>query len=127
MKRLFALLLGVLFLTGCGTAASSSSYERISQEEAAEIMASQEDYLILDVRTPEEFAQGHIPGAVNIPNEDIGTEPIEALPRKDQTLLVYCRSGNRSRQASQKLADQGYTKVLEFGGINTWPGEIVRD
>ena len=127
MKRLFALLLGVLFLSGCGTAADSPAYERISQEEAAEIMTSQEDYLILDVRTPEEFAQGHIPGAINIPNEDIGTEPIEALPRKDQPLLVYCRSGNRSRQASQKLADQGYTKVLEFGGINTWPGEIVRD
>ena len=127
MKRLFALLLGVLFLTGCGAAPAASAYRQISQEEAAELMASGEDLVILDVRTPEEFAQGHIPGALNIPNETIGTEPIQALPRKDQTILVYCRSGNRSRQASQKLADQGYTQVLEFGGINSWTGPVSSD
>ena len=67
----------------------------------------------------------HIPGAVNIPNEAIGTDEIPELPDKDQLILVYCRSGNRSKQASQKLAELGYSNVLEFGGINSWPGEVV--
>lgn len=103
------------------------SYEQISQEEALRIMQEEEGYIILDVRTLEEFSSGHIPGAVSLPNESIGTEEIAELPDKDQLILVYCRSGNRSKQASQKLAELGYTDVKEFGGINTWPGETVTD
>ena len=81
--------------------------------------------VLLDVRTPEEFADKHIPGAINIPNETIGTAEIPELPDQDQLILVYCRSGNRSKQASEKLAALGYTNVVEFGGINDWPGETV--
>ena len=90
-----------------------------------QMMETEDDYLILDVRTPEEFAEGHIPEAVNIPNESIGDDISSTLKDKDQILLVYCRSGNRSKQASSKLAMMGYTNVFEFGGINTWPGEIM--
>lgn len=102
-----------------------SGYQQISQEEAMQMMETEDDCLILDVRTPEEFAEGHIPEAVNIPNESIGDDVSNTLKDKDQILLVYCRSGNRSKQASSKLAMMGYTNVFEFGGINTWPGEIV--
>ena len=83
--------------------------------------------VLLDVRTPEEFADKHIPGAINIPNETIGTDEIPELPDKDQLILVYCRSGNRSKQASEKLAALGYTNIVEFGGINDWPGETVTE
>jgi rhodanese-related sulfurtransferase len=79
----------------------------------------------LDVRRIDEFAAGHIPGAINIPNESIGTDAIPELPNKDQLILVYCRSGNRSKQASKKLVDLGYTNIVEFGGIIDWPGETV--
>ena len=88
-------------------------------------MAEGEDYILLDVRTQAEFAQAHIPGAICVPNETIGDEDIPALPKKDQLILVYCRSGNRSKQAAGKLAKLGYTNVLEFGGINTWTGQTV--
>ena len=91
------------------------------------MMAEEENYIILDVRTEVEFASGHIPGAILIPNETIGTEEIAQLPDKDQLILVYCRSGNRSRQAADKLARLGYTNIVEFGGINSWPGEIVTE
>lgn len=121
MKYLISLLLTALMLTGCG-GRENGGYRQITQEEAAKMMESGDDYILLDVRTTEEFAQGHIPGAICIPNETIGTEEISQLPDKDATILVYCRSGNRSKQASQKLADLGYTNVLEFGGINTWTG-----
>ena len=110
----------VLLLNSCG-----ASYMKISQDKAMQMMQEQEDYLIVDVRRPDEFAEGHIAGAINVPNEDITDEMPELLPDKDQLLLIYCRSGNRSKEASQKLADMGYTKVYEFGGINTWEGEIV--
>ena len=83
--------------------------------------------LLLDVRTPEEFAAGHIPGAVNLPNEAIGSEEIALLPDKGQHILVYCRSGNRSKQASEKLAALGYGNITEFGGILDWPGETIKD
>ncbi|MBS5573113.1 MAG: rhodanese-like domain-containing protein [Clostridiales bacterium] len=96
-------------------------------QEAVEMMAEEENYIILDVRTEAEFASGHIPGAILIPNETIGTEEILQLPDKDQLILVYCRSGNRSRQAADKLARLGYTNIVEFGGINSWPGEIVTE
>lgn len=121
MKKIMGLFLSMLLLTGCGNAAAS--YRQISQEEAAKLMESMEDVIILDVRTPEEYKTGHIKGAVNLPNETIGKEDIPMLPRKDQTILVYCRSGNRSKQASSKLAALGYTDIREFGGINTWRGE----
>ena len=125
MKRNLILSLALMLLGGCAAPASQPTYRQISQEEAMSLMQTQTGYIILDVRTPEEFADKHIPGAMNIPNEDIGTEAIPQLPQLDQMILVYCRSGNRSRQAAQKLAALGYTNILEFGGITTWSGETV--
>ena len=101
------------------------SYQQISQEEAKEMMAMDGTQIIVDVRTQEEYDSGHIPGAICIPNESISTEQPEELPDLEQTILVYCRSGRRSKEASQKLADIGYTNIYEFGGINDWTGEIV--
>ena len=112
-------------LAACG-ASSKPSYRQITADEAAQMMQEETDFVLLDVRTQEEYASGHIPGAICIPNETIGSEEIPELPDKDQLILVYCRSGNRSKQASQKLAEQGYTNVVEFGGINGWTGEIVQ-
>ena len=112
-------------LSACG-ASSKPSYRQITADEAAQMMQEETDFVLLDVRTQEEYASGHIPGAICIPNETIGSEEIPELPDKDQLILVYCRSGNRSKQASQKLAEQGYTNVVEFGGINGWTGEIVQ-
>lgn len=101
-----------------------AEYTSITMEEAEEIFKTDGDYVILDVRRADEFANGHIPGAINIANEDIGdTEPAE-LPKKNQTIYVYCRSGNRSKQAAEKLAALGYTNVIEFGGIIDWNGAI---
>ena len=94
-------------------------------EEAKVIIEEEKGYIIVDVRTPDEFADKHIPNAINIPNETIGTEEIAGLPDKDQKILVYCRSGNRSKQAAEKLVKLGYTNVVEIGGINDWTGEIV--
>ena len=126
MKKFITLLLSVLFLAGCALPAGQEvSYRQINMDEAITMMEEESSYIILDVRTPEEFADKHIPGAVNIPNETIGTEEIPELPDKDQLILVYCRSGNRSKQASEKLAALGYTNIVEFGGINDWPGETV--
>ena len=126
MKKFITLLLSVLFLTGCALPAGQEvSYRQINMDEAITMMEEESSYIILDVRTPEEFAERHIPGAINIPNETIGTDEIPELPDKDQLILVYCRSGNRSKQASEKLAALGYTNIVEFGGINDWPGETV--
>ena len=138
MKRLTRILLpavialtAVLILTGCGssaddkTADDKKTYRQVSPEEAAAMMEEETDYIILDVRTQEEYEAAHIPGAICIPNETIGTGDIPELPGKDQLILVYCRSGNRSKQASEKLAKQGYTNIVEFGGINSWTGETV--
>ena len=98
----------------------------ITMEDAKEIFQEKGDYLIVDVRRADEFAEGHIPGAINIANEDIvSAEPAE-LPDKDQMIYVYCRSGNRSKQASAKLAAMGYTNIVEFGGILDWTGEVER-
>ena len=119
-----AALLAAL-LAACGVS-SKTSYRQITADEAAQLMQEETGFVLLDVRTQEEYASGHIPGAICIPNETIGSEEIPELPDKDQLILVYCRSGNRSKQASQKLAEQGYTKVVEFGGINGWTGEIVQ-
>ena len=95
-------------------------------EEGLELMKEDSGYILLDVRRTDEFEEGHIPGAINIPNESIGTEEIAQLPYKNQTIYVYCRSGNRSKQASQKLVDLGYTNVIEFGGIIDYSGEIEK-
>ena len=89
------------------------------------MMEEESNYIILDVRTPEEFSEKHIPSAINIPNETIGTAEVPELPDKDQLILIYCRSGNRSKQASEKLVRLGYTNIVEFGGINDWPGDTV--
>ena len=126
LKRIILLAAAVLLLSGCGgEEAGKPVYRQITQEEAAEIMNREKDFLLLDVRTQEEYEDGHIPGAICIPNETIGSGEIPALPDKEQLILVYCRSGNRSKQAAEKLAGLGYTNVLEFGGINTWTGETV--
>lgn len=124
MKLLLTFFAVLLLLTGCG-AEDAPTYRQVSSDEAAAMMASESDYLILDVRTREEYEQGHIPGAVCVPNESIGSGELSALPRKDQLILVYCRSGNRSQQAARKLADSGYTNIVEFGGILSWTGETV--
>ena len=120
------LLALALVLTGVTNfAPKTTGYRQVTTEEAVNIMQTEENYVILDVRTAQEFASGHIPGAVLLPNEIIGTEDIPLLPDKDQLILVYCRSGNRSKQAAEKLAQLGYTNIVEFGGINSWTGEIV--
>ena len=125
MRKLLSVFLAAILLAGCSAPKETASYRQISMDEAITMMEEESGYIILDVRTPEEFADKHIPGAVNIPNESISTEEIPELPDKDQLILVYCRSGNRSKQASEKLAALGYTNVVEFGGINSWPGETV--
>ena len=128
MGKFISILFSLLLLAGCAApAASEASYQQISMDEAIAIMEAESDYMLLDVRTSEEFADKHIPDAINIPNETIGTEDIPELPNKDQLILVYCRSGNRSKQASEKLAALGYTNIVEFGGINDWPGATVSD
>ena len=101
------------------------TYTQISQEEAREMMERDDGHIIIDVRRPDEYESGHIPGAVCIPNESIETEPPAELPDKEQIILVYCRSGRRSKDASQKLANMGYANVYEFGGIIDWTGETV--
>ena len=125
MRKLLSVFLAAILLVGCSSPKETASYRQISMDEAITMMEEESGYIILDVRTPEEFADKHIPGAVNIPNETIAAEEIPELPDKDQLILVYCRSGNRSKQASEKLADMGYTNIVEFGGINSWPGETV--
>lgn len=121
------MILTALLLGGCAAQpTNAASYRQISMEEAVAIMAQETDYIILDVRRGDEFASGHIPGAINVANESIGTAEIPELPDKDQLILVYCRSGNRSKQAAQKLVDLGYTNIVEFGGILDWTGEIEK-
>lgn len=122
------LLVLALVLTGVTNfAPKTTGYRQVTTEEAVNIMQTEENYVILDVRTAQEFASGHIPGAALLPNETIGTEDILLLPDKDQLILVYCRSGNRSKQAAEKLAQLGYTNIVEFGGINSWTGKIVTE
>ena len=127
MKRLVLLFLVLVsLLTGCGAAGTSgeSSYQQISQEEAKEMMDTQ-DVLILDVREQEEYDSGHIPDAVLLPVGTITEESAtEVIPDKDTTVLIYCRSGNRSKTAAKTLAELGYTNIYEFGGITTWPYEV---
>ena len=117
-----------VFLAGKWTGGENlvAEYTSITMEDAKQIFQEKGDYLIVDVRRADEFAEGHIPGAINIANEDIlSAEPAE-LPDKDQVIYVYCRSGNRSKQASAKLAAMGYTNIVECGGILDWTGEVER-
>lgn len=125
MKKIIPFLMTLLLLAGCGAQSEESTYRQVNAEEAATMMEEESSYIILDVRTTEEYSEKHIPGAINIPNETIGTEDIPELPDKEQLILVYCRSGNRSKQASEKLVKLGYTNIVEFGGINDWTGETV--
>ena len=122
---ILVLVIMIMGLTGCEK--KDMSYTQISMEEAVAMMATEENYIILDVRTTEEFAEKHIPNAINIPNETIGSEELAELPDKNQLILVYCRSGNRSKQASEKLVALGYTNIYEFGGINNWTGELENE
>ena len=128
MKRLaIVFFVIIVLLSGCAqpSGSTTASYKQITQEEAKEMMTKDDGHIIVDVRRQDEYDEGHIPGAVLIPNESITDKQPDELPDLNQIILVYCRSGRRSKEASQKLADIGYTNVYEFGGINTWTGEIV--
>ena len=142
-RKTFFIIIGLLcmILPACENSASSSviiqedikttnasqsfSYHQITQDEAKEMMKADDGHVIVDVRRQDEYDSGHISDAILIPNESIGTEQPKELPDLDQVILIYCRSGRRSKEASQKLADMGYTHIYEFGGIIDWTGEIV--
>ena len=130
MKQFWILmLLSLMLLTACGQTTEKKQeavYRNITAEDARKIMDSEEGYVILDVRTQAEYDEGHIPGAVLIPNTEIEDRAEEELPDKDQLILVYCRSGNRSKKAAQALAALGYTNIREFGGILDWPYEVEK-
>ena len=127
IKRLLPFVLSIMLLSACtAPGASGGSYRQITMDEAVEMMKKESGYIILDVRRPDEYAKGHIPGAINLPNESIGTAEIPELPDKAQLILVYCRSGRRSKEASEKLVKLGYTNIVEFGGILDWKGEIEK-
>ena len=130
-----ALAASLALLSGCALSKAKkgtedmtdkAAYHKISAEEAYEMMASQE-VVVVDVRTREEYDGGHIENAVLVPNESIGSEMPEALPDKEATLLIYCRSGRRSKDAAQKLLALGYQSVYDFGGVIDWPYELVKE
>ena len=130
-KGLIIMLITSLSLFGlcaCGGESKTPTpqYEQISAEKAQELMDTEKDYVILDARTQEEFDEGHIKGAIMIPEYEITNRAEQELPNKEQLILVYCRSGRRSKIAAQALVDLGYTNVKEFGGIIDWPYEIVK-
>ena len=127
MKKLIFLLLAVMMLTACGQDKENDQgaiYVNITAEEAKQIMDTEEGYIILDVRTQEEYDEGHIPGAIVISHEEIEEKAEEVLTDKDQLILVYCRSGRRSKIAAEALVELGYTNIKEFGGIIDWPYEV---
>ena len=127
MKKLILLLLAVMLLTACGQDKENDQgavYVNITAEEAKQIMDTEEDYIILDVRTQEEYDQGHIPGAILIPDTEIKAKAEDVLTDKEQMILVYCRSGRRSKIAAEALVELGYTNIKEFGGIIDWPYEV---
>ena len=124
MKKLMIILLAVMLLTACGQDKENNQgavYVNITAEEAKQIMDTEEGYIILDVRTQEEYDEGHIPGAILIPDTEIEARAGEELTDKDQLILVYCRSGRRSKLAAEILVELGYTNIKEFGGIIDWP------
>ena len=120
-------LIGAVLLGCASTEPSAATYCQISQEEAKRMMEADDGHVVVDVRRQDEYDASHIPGAILIPNESIDTTPPAELPDKGQIVLIYCRSGRRSKEAAQKLADMGYTNIYEFGGINTWDGEIATE
>ena len=129
MKKLIFLLLAVMMLTACGQDKENDQgavYVNITAEEAKRIMDSEEGYIILDVRTQEEYDEGHIPGAIVISHEEIAEKAEKVLTDKDQLILVYCRSGRRSKIAAEALVELGYTNIKEFGGIIDWPYEVEK-
>ena len=129
MKKLVFLLLAVMMLTACGQDKENdqgAAYLNITAEEAKQIMDSEEGYIILDVRTQEEYDEGHIPGAIVISHEEIEEKAEDVLTDKDQLILVYCRSGRRSKIAAEALVELGYTNIKEFGGIIDWPYEVEK-
>ena len=128
MKKLVFLLLAVMMLTACGQDKENDQgavYVNITAAEAKQIMDSEEGYIILDVRTQEEYDQGHIPGAIVISHEEIAEKAEDVLTDKNQLILVYCRSGRRSKIAAEALVELGYTNIKEFGGIIDWPYEVT--
>ena len=129
MRKMLPIFLSALMFTGCAGTGNhqSNTYRQITMDEAVTMMVQETDHIILDVRHPDEFAAGHIPGAINVANESIDTAAIHELPDKDQLIMVYCRSGRRSKEASDKLVKPGYTNIVEFGGILDWKGEIVTE
>ena len=133
MKKLKGLIIMILIslslfgLTACdGAKETSSTYEQITAEQAKSIMDTESEYIIIDARTDEEFAEGHIENAILIPEYEIADRAEKELPNKEQLILVYCRSGRRSKIASDELVKLGYTNVKEFGGIIDWPYDIVK-
>ena len=144
VQKILAVLMFAVMLTACVTETAENNsisvsesaettedavltYEQISAEDAKKLMDTESDFIIVDARTTEEFAEGHIPDAVLIPEYEIADRAPSELPDKDQLILVYCRSGRRSKIASQALADLGYTNVKEFGEILDWPYDVVND
>ena len=144
VQKILAVLMFAVMLTACGTenaednsiSVSESAettedavltYEQISAEDAKKLMDTASDYIIVDARTTEEFAEGHIPNAILIPEYEIADRAPDELTDKDRLILVYCRSGRRSKIASQALVELGYTNVKEFGGIIDWPYDVVTD
>ena len=134
-KFVAAVLLAAAAVTafGCGQSSAATgsdggqtAFRRVTGDEAQKMMESETGYLIVDVRTPQEYAEGHIPHAINVPLDTIGTNPPAELPDKAQKIFVYCRSGARSMTASNKLAQMGYTNIVEMGGIKDWHGEVVK-
>ena len=127
MKKLILLFLAVMFLTACGQAKETTQeavYMNITAQEAKAIMDSESGYIILDVRTQEEYDSGHIPNAILIPDYEIASRAEAELTDKNQLILVYCRSGRRSKLAAEALVELGYTNIREFGGIIDWPYEV---
>ena len=133
MKKVKGLIIMLLIslslfgMTACdGENGKVSTYEQITAEQAKTIMDTEKDYVIIDARTEEEFAEGHIENAILIPEYEIAERAEKELPDKEQLILVYCRSGRRSKIASEELVKLGYTNVKEFGGIIDWPYEVVK-
>ena len=127
MKKLVLILLIGLLLTACGQNRENEQeavYMNITAQQAKEMMDSREDYIILDTRTQEEYQEGHIPGAIVISHDEIKQKAETILTDKDQLIFVYCRSGRRSKLASEDLVALGYTNIYEFGGIIDWPYEV---
>lgn len=125
---IIAIVVGIILLLNIKNKNNESEVviKHVSMDEIVHIMNENKNYIILDVRTIAEYNEGHIPNAICIPNETIGEDIVSKLPDKDQLILVYCRSGNRSKQAAEKLKKLGYTNLIEFGGIMDWKGEIVK-